>query len=179
MRTQRQHRIRKAICLTYQKEPHCFINGSGRETLRYYVVETVPTMSGVSANEMRRELEAMVAEGRACSGHNASGCTTFWLHYVPISDVRRVEPSPPVGVSSSDSWVVRAIYDEAHRFFRCHNMPAARLHLSPAAYRELLAFMREQKWHRDPNAKGPLRVNGLEVSLDAFKDREGVVWAVS
>lgn len=178
MRTQRQHRIRKALCLTFQKEGHCFIKGSSRETLRGYVVETVPAMSGVSANEMRRELEAMVAEGKAASWHNYSGCTAFWLYYVPLPRARHAKQAPPVGVSSSDSWVVRAIYDEARKFLRCHNTPAVRLHLSPAAYRELLVFMQGQKWYRDPNAKGPLRVNGLEVSLDAFKDQEGVVWAL-
>jgi hypothetical protein len=67
--------LRRDIFATYQRYPHAFERGCGRDTMKYYVHMATGTTH--SARAIRRALEELATEGVFIKGTNFSGHTTF------------------------------------------------------------------------------------------------------
>ncbi|WP_141682861.1 hypothetical protein [Agrobacterium tumefaciens] len=65
----------KNICRAYQKAPHAFILGSGRETLAHWVHHT--TGAWVTSAELRMHLEEAVRRGWMEMTRTPGECTRF------------------------------------------------------------------------------------------------------
>ena len=82
-------RLRKHIFEAYEKHPHAFEQGSGRDTMAYWICEATGVRH--SKRAIRRALDEMAKEGLFVKGVNHSGHTTYHMVGAPE---RRPEPAP-------------------------------------------------------------------------------------